>query len=128
MVRPRFLTQERVLEIHTRTLEKFGGASGHDEGRLDSALNAPKAGTSAGHLLPFPFGMAAAYLHSLAMDHPFVDGNKRTAAYAMLAFLNLNNISVRIPQDELYDLVIGVAQGRVSREEVQVFLEGHAVT
>ena len=72
------------------------------------------------------FEMAAAYLYGMCKNHPFLDGNKRTALACALAFLRLNGISVRSDNDALYDLVIGVAEGRVSKAAVAVFFEQHA--
>jgi len=69
------------------------------------------------------FEMAAAYLYGICRNHPFVDGNKRTAVAAALAFLRMNDTKVRANEDEFYDLVIGVAEGRVSKAAVAVFLE-----
>ncbi|HJQ40835.1 MAG TPA: type II toxin-antitoxin system death-on-curing family toxin [Thermoanaerobaculia bacterium] len=59
-------------------------------------------------------------------NHPFIDGNKRTAAGAALTFLEMNDVEVDAYEDAFYDLVIGVAEGRVSKAAVTVFLEKHA--
>ena len=72
------------------------------------------------------FEMGAAYLFNICRNHPFVDGNKRTALACSLTFLRLNGIRIKSGEDELYDLVIGVAEGRVSKAAVAVFLEEHA--
>ena len=69
-----------VLAIHARQIEKFGGTPGlRDEGLLDSALAQPQATFDQQWLHPTIPEQAAAYLYHLAMNHPFVDGNKRTA-------------------------------------------------
>jgi death-on-curing protein len=65
-------------------------------------------------------------LYGICRNHPFVDGNKRTAASAALTFLNLNGIGIEADEDDLYDLVIAVAEGRVSKAAVAVFFEQHA--
>jgi death-on-curing protein len=70
--------------------------------------------------------MAAAYLFHICRNHPFVDGNKRTALACALAFLRLNNKKIVAPPDDLYDLVIGVAEGKVTKAAVAVFFEEHA--
>jgi len=57
---------------------------------------------------------------------PFLDGNKRTALVCALAFLRLNEVRIQSTEDDLYDLVIGVAEGRVSKAAVAVFFEQHA--
>jgi death-on-curing protein len=69
--------------------------------------------------------MAAAYLFHLARNHPFVDGNKRTALMCALVFLGLNGQQLRADPDDLYSLVDGVAAGEVDKAEVSVFLRRH---
>ena len=63
-----------------------------------------------------------AHLLHLVKNHPFVDGNKRTGLVAMLAFLGLNGRRLEAPDDDLTDLVLGVAEGRVTKAEVAVFV------
>ena len=74
------------------------------------------------------FEMAAAYLYGICRNHPFVDGNKRTATAATLTFLRMNQIRVRASEDDFYDLVIGVAEGGVSKAVVTVFLEKNSLS
>lgn len=69
--------------------------------------------------------MAAAYLYGICRNHPFIDGNKRTALACAIAFLGLNGVKLRADEEDLYDLVIGVAEGRVTKEDVAVFFERH---
>ena len=71
------------------------------------------------------FEMAAAMLYGICRNHPFVDGNERTAVAAALVFLDMNGIETAAKEDEFYDLVIGVAEGRASKSSVAVFLERH---
>ncbi len=70
---------------------------------------------------------AAAYLFHLVKNRPFVDGNKRTGLVAMLAFLGLNGRRLEAPDDEVADLVLGVAEGRVTKADVAVFVRRHGV-
>ena len=65
-------------------------------------------------------------LHGICRNHPFLDGNKRTAAAAALTFLEMSGIEVDADEEAFYDLVIGVAERRVSKAAVTVFLEKHA--
>jgi death-on-curing protein len=74
----------------------------------------------------FPFEMAAAYLYGICRNHPFIDGNKRTAAAAALTFLDMHGFEIEAEEDALYELVIGVAEGRISKDEVAAFLERHS--
>lgn len=67
--------------------------------------------------------MAAAYLFHLVRNHPFLDGNERTGLIAAIAFLGTNGLSLTADPDSLYRLVIGVADGSVTKAEVAVFLQ-----
>lgn len=85
--RPRFLTLQGALDFHQDSIENFGGASGlRDQGSLDSALAMPRQGFGGEYAHAFPFVMAAAYAFHIAKNHPFVDGNKRTALSARALF------------------------------------------
>jgi death on curing protein len=123
---PKFLTISQVLDIQQRQIQRFGGTSGvRDEGLLDSALAQAQA-TFGGELLhPTIHEQATAYLYHLAMNHPFIDGNKRTAFAAMLTFLNLNGYTLNRSQEQAYNLVIQVVQKEISKEELSAFLELH---
>ena len=72
------------------------------------------------------FELAAAYARGIIKNHPFIDGNKRTAVGAALTFLEMNGVEVDADEDAFYDLVIGVVEGRVSKASVTVFFEDHA--
>ena len=126
MQTPRFLSISQVLDIHQDEINSFGGTSGvRDEGLLDSALAQPQA-TFGGELLHPTIGeQAAAYLYHLAMNHPFIDGNKRTAFAVMLTFITLNGYSLNLSQEQAYNLVIQVVQKEISKEELPAFLELH---
>ncbi|WP_445630684.1 type II toxin-antitoxin system death-on-curing family toxin [Nostoc sp. DSM 114167] len=126
MQTPKFLTISQVLNIHQRQIQRFGGTSGvRDEGLLDSALAQAQA-TFGGELLhPTIHEQAAAYLYHLAMNHPFIDGNKRTAFAVMLTFLSLNGYTLNLSQEQAYNLVIQVVQKEISKEELSTFLELH---
>ncbi len=107
-----------VLSIHARQIERFGGTSGvRDEGLLESALAQPQA-TFGGQLLhPTISEQAAAYLYHLAMNHPFMDG-KRTAFAVADTFLRLNGCTLNLTDDRAYDLVMQVARGTMTKEEL----------
>ena len=123
---PEFLETEDVLNIHQVLVEQFGGMPGvRDEGLLESALSQPKA-TFFGELLhPTIHEQAAAYLYHIAKNHPFLDGNKRTAYGGMEAFLRLNGYNLNPTDDEAYDMVMRVAQGEITKEELSRFVEQH---
>lgn len=124
MPTPNFLTKNTVLNIHARQIEIFGGTPGvRDEGLLESALAQPQA-TFGGELLhPKISEQAAAYLYHIAMNHPFIDGNKRTAFAATDTFLRLNGCTLNLTDDRAYDLVMRVARGSMTKEELSVEFE-----
>lgn len=123
MLTPKFVSYSQVLRIHQRQIELFGGTDGiRDEGLLESALAQPQA-TFGGELLhPTISEQAAVYLFHLSMNHPFIDGNKRTAFAVMLTFLKLNNYRLNVSQEEAYHLVIQVVERHISREELAQYL------
>jgi death-on-curing protein len=123
---PRFLSISQVLDIHQDEINSFGGTFGvRDKGLLDSALAQPQA-TFGGELLHPTIGeQAAAYLYHLAMNHPFIDGNKRTAFAVMDTFITLNGYSLNLSEEQAYNLVIQVVQRQISKEELSAFMELH---
>ncbi len=122
----RFLALEEVLALHAEQIRRFGGAPGlRDSALLASALAMPRATFGGEPLHATPWEAAAAYLFHLARNHPFVDGNKRTALAAALVFLGLNGFTVEADDDAVTGLVVGVASGAVSKSEVAVFLQRH---
>lgn len=125
-MRPLFLTLDEVLALHEMQLGLFGGARGvRDLGLLGSAVGNAEATFGGEFLHGTLYEMASAYLYGICRNHPFVDGNKRTAAAAAMTFLDMNRIEIEASEDDLYDLVIGVAEGRVSKAAVAVFFEQH---
>ncbi len=126
MSEPAFLTLDEVLGIHADQIRVYGGASGiRDLSLLRSALAMPETTFDGAHLHPSVFEMAAAYLFHLARNHPFVDGNKRTALMCALVFLGLKGQRLLADPDDLYALVDGVAAGDVDKAETSVFLRRH---
>jgi death-on-curing protein len=127
MMDPLFLTLDEVLSLHAEQIRLFGGSSGiRDIGLLQSAIGSVEATFDGAFLHETIFSMAATYLYGICRNHPFVDGNKRTAAATALVFLDLNGVELDADEDAFYDLVIGVAEGRSSKASVAVFLEKHA--
>lgn len=121
---PLFLDVEDVLEIHTTQLEIYGGAAGlRDRGLLESAVAQPQASFGGEFAHGGPFEMAAAYLFHIVSNHPFVDGNKRTGTLAAVVFLDVNGISIGHPSEALYELTMGVAEGRLPKAAVIVELQ-----
>ena len=125
---PNFLTLDEGLGIHADQIRVYGGPSGlRDLALLRSAIAMPETSFNGEYLHPSTFEMAAAYLFHLARNHPFVDGNKRTALMCALVFLGLNGQRLRADADDLYALVDGVTAGEVDKAEVSVFVRRHCV-
>lgn len=130
LAEPLFLTLDEALLIHSDQIHRHGGSGGvRDLTLLRSALAMPEASFEGVYLHTSLAEMAAAYLFHIAQNHPFLDGNKRTALAVALAFLWINDRRLDADDVELTDLVVGVASGRVGKAEAAVFLKGrlHAV-
>ena len=125
---PLFLTLDEILALHEDQIRRYGGTHGlRDQQLLSSALGTVSATFGGQFLHQDLFEMAAAYLYHLAQNHPFLDGNKRIGLAAALMFLWMNDIEIVAEEDALTDLVLGVAEGSVSKAEVAVFLKAHHV-
>lgn len=94
-----FLTLDELLAIHQKLIEEFGGSPGlRDMGALESALMRPQTGYYEDIIEE-----CAALMESLAMNHPFVDGNKRMAFFAADTFLRLNGYYIECKEDQTFD-------------------------
>ena len=112
-----------ALTMHDRQLAEHGGGSGvRDEGMLDSALARPQQRYAYGDPPPDLAELAAALAFGLARNHPFVDGNKRTAAVACETFILLNDATLEASDDELYPLYLGLAEGSLDEAEFAAWL------
>lgn len=126
MSEPKFLALDEALGIHADQIRVYGGGSGiRDLDLLRSALAVPETTFDGEYLHATVFEMSSAYLFHIARNHPFVDGNKRTALMCALVFLGLNGERLSADPGELYRLVDGVAAGTVDKAEVTVFLKQH---
>jgi len=121
---PLFLDVEDVIELHMTQLEIYGGAAGiRDRGLLESAVAQPQASFGGEFVHDGLYAMAAAYLFHIVSNHPFVDGNKRAGMLSAVVFLDVNGISISHPSDALYELTMGVAEGRIAKLAVAAELE-----
>jgi len=112
------LTASTVKAIHAEVLAAHGGAPGiRSEVLLESAVAAPQATMMGKSLMSDLIEVAAAYLFYLCRNHPFIDGNKRTALAACLVFLESNNLlpSVRLPGNEWEDFIVDLAANQIDR-------------
>ena len=127
MTEPLFLTLDEVLGIHADQIRRYGGSPGlRDLRLLQSALGMPETTFEGEFLHGTLFEKAAAYLFHIARNHPFLDGNKRTALMCALVFLGLNDQRLEADPKALYELVDGVATGSMDKAEVAVFLRRNA--
>ena len=118
---PRFLTLEAVLVIHYDQVNTFGGSHGlRDRGLLESALG--QARQTYEHTNDI-YEAAAQYCVSLARNHPFVDGNKRTAADCMLTFMVLNRIEPTLSNEQLFEWTLRAAIGALDRPALASLLK-----
>jgi death-on-curing protein len=114
------LTPSAVKAIHREVLAAHGGGTGvRDEALLESAVAAPQATSSGEPIISDGVEIAAAYFFYLCRNHPFVDGNKRTALAACLVFLEQNGLlEVRELQVDAWErLTLGVAASQLDREQ-----------
>ena len=112
------LSVDIVREIHAEALRQFGGLGGvRDENLLESAVLTPQS--SFGGKSPYTdiVDIAAAYLFYICRNHPFIDGNKRTAMMASIIFLRLNGIEPRPDSERWEKLMLDVAASRLDRDQ-----------
>ena len=126
MREPTFLDLDEVLEIHRDAIERYGGSHGvRDLGLLQAALAMPGAGVGGQYFHSDLQEMAAAYLFHIAKNHPFVDGNKRTAAVTAFVFLRMNGLTLEAPGRSYEDFVCSVAQGTETKATAAEFIRKH---
>ena len=122
----RVLSKKQIILLHDHLLSETGGATGlRDEGLLDSAVSVPFQSFDDTELFPTVIEKAARLSFGLVKNHAFVDGNKRIGAHAMLVFLALNDIELSYTQDELIDIILGVASGEKDYSDLLVWVKTH---
>ncbi len=114
-----FLSLGDVIEIHRDQINRYGGLLGmRDQGLLQSALAMPLASFEGHFLHSNLFEMAAAYAFHLCKNHPFFDGNKRTALVCALIFLEMNDLHLSDPGEALVSVMLNVAEGKMEKQEL----------
>lgn len=115
-----------ILAIHDRQLAEHGGIGGvRDEGLLDSALARPQQRNAYGDPPPDLADLAASLAYGLARNHPFADGNKRTAAVACETFLLLNGAALEADDLTLYPVYLALAEGSLDEADFAAWLRRH---
>lgn len=122
------LSKQQVENLHSDLIRAFGGTEGiRDEALLDSALNAPVQSFSGEDVYPSIQQKAARLCFGLVKNHAFLDGNKRIGAHVMLVFLAVNDIELEYTQEELSEMILSVASGKASCDDLMKWLADHQV-
>jgi len=117
-----YLSVDQILEVHNAQIEEFGGSAGlRDRGALESAVARPAMTFGGEDLYPDVPSKTAALMHSLVMNHAFVDGNKRVGVAAAELFLRLNGYRLDASDSELEDLTLTVARGELDAEALAIW-------
>lgn len=118
------ISKESVLKMHELSILKYGGSDGvRDDGLLESAIARPYQTFGGEDLYPTTYEKAAAIAESLIINHPFVDGNKRTGFLVMLAILDEGNLEITVPNDAVYNFVIKISTGDIKFEQIVDWLK-----
>lgn len=124
----KFLNKETLLAFHDDQVKTYGGKAGiRDEGLLESALAQAEASFGGKYVHKTIYEMAAAYGFHICQNHPFYDGNKRTALIAMYTFLFVNGYRLQADKKSLYAIVMELASGNVEKKELATYLEEHCL-
>ena len=124
MREPLFLTLTEVIKVHTDQIKRYGGQQGiRDVGLLESALSQPEASFSGEWLHQDLHEMASAYAYHLCQNHPFLDGNKRTALACALVFLEVNGVMISDPKGLLKNEMLQVASGKIGKAKFAALLQ-----
>lgn len=122
----KYLTVADVLLLHNLAIDNFGGSHGlRNLGLLESAVMRPQVTFDGEDLYKTLFEKAAALVHSLLMNHQFVDGNKRTAMFSAMTFLELNGHLFITEQKEVVDYALYIENLQPEIEELATWLEEH---
>ena len=120
------LTVKQVIKLHTQVVMATGGSDGiRDMGLLESAVNAPFQSFGGYDVYPTIYEKAARLGFGLAQNHAFIDGNKRIAAHALMAFLELNNIEIDCTKFELFSVFYKLAASEVTFDDLVDWIKNH---
>jgi death on curing protein len=116
-----------ILKLHEGSIDYYGGARGiRDIGLLESAIARPFQTFGGEDLYPTAFEKAAALGESLIINHPFIDGNKRTGFLGIVTLLLEYKFSVNAEKDDAYNFTIKISTGEIKFEEIVVWLKNNA--
>lgn len=118
------LTVQDIHELHTQLENVFVLSSGvRDENLLASAVNTPFQTFMGNNLYPSIYDKAAQLCYGIANNHPFTDGNKRTALHSMYVYLIINGFDITASQQDVENLIINVAAGNITNTELAYWLK-----
>jgi death-on-curing protein len=122
-----YLTPEQVLFLHSRLIKETGGGQGvRNLGMLLSTLGRPQAAFEGKELYPDLFSKTAALMDSLVRNHPFLDGNKRTAITSAALFLRINGYRLVVENDEMVRFTMACAQSQLSLDQIADWFERYS--
>lgn len=118
-----YLSVEQLLALHAHQVHRFGGSHGlRDRAALEAAAARPAATFGGDDLYADVAAKAAALRHSLVASHPFVDGNKRVGAHALLVMLVVNGLEPEFGPEELVQVTLAVARGELAAEALAIWV------
>lgn len=118
------ISLNEVLAIRNILIEQFGGAKGvRDNDGLESAINRPFQTFDGQELYPEAFDKAAAIFESIISNHPFIDGNKRTAYVLLRLFLREHKLDIEATEDEKFSFVMKAASGGLNIDEIKAWIK-----
>jgi death on curing protein len=122
------ISLEQLLQIHALVIQETGGLAGlRDLGRLESAVATQTQHVFDQELYQGEVEKAAALIRAVIADHPFVDGNKRTAMLIGLTFLRVNDISIKFVNGEIEDFAVKIAVDKLDVPDITRWLESHGI-
>ena len=122
------LTAEEILRLHRKLIDKTGGLDGvRDAGLLESSVMSCMQTFDDQELYPDIIDKAAWITFSICKNHPFIDGNKRTAVLCMLTILRINKIEISYTQKELISFGLRVAEGSMGYEQIIEWIRRHKI-
>ncbi len=118
-----YLSLEQILALHKAQIDEYGGAHGLREmGGLESAMARPQMTFGGEDLYKDVPDKAATLWHSLVMNHPFIDGNKRIGAMAAELFLGINGVDLLATNEQLVEITLATARGEMSAEALAIWI------
>jgi death on curing protein len=121
--------KEAILQLHELSIKTYGGSHGlRDEGLLESAIGRAYQTFGGEDLYPTAIEKAAAIFESLVINHPFVDGNKRTGFLGMYAVLQMGGIDLTAAQADAYTFTIAVSTGEKKYDDIVAWLKNNTAT